>query len=345
MSIQHLLRNNIKNLKAYASARDEFQGNSTRLRFLDANENPYNTGFNRYPDPKQLQLKALLSKHKKCRLENIVLGNGSDEILDLIIRAFCEPNRDSIITLPPTYGMYEVLATINAVAVKKINLSLGFQPQVDAILEATTPRTKILFLCTPNNPTGNSFTEQAMEELLLKFKGIIVIDEAYIDFSNQKSWLEKLDQFPNLIITQTFSKAYGLAGIRLGVCYASEEITEVLNRIKPPYNVNVLTQKKAFDRLLEHQLVQTEINQIKTNRAQLIEALKHVACIEEIYPSDSNFVLVKVDHATKRYHELVSKGIVIRNRTNEPLCTNCLRLTVGNEEDNVLLITSLQALK
>ncbi|TYC11959.1 histidinol-phosphate transaminase [Bizionia gelidisalsuginis] len=345
MSIQHLIRANIKALKPYSSARDEFQEKSNAMVFLDANENPFENGVNRYPDPQQLEVKNLLSQIKECPIENIVLGNGSDEILDLIIRAFCEPNQDNIITLPPTYGMYEVLANINAVAVKKVVLTEDFQPRVDAILEAATAHSKILFLCSPNNPSGNSFSGDSVDELLRKFKGVVVIDEAYIDFSEQQSWLNKLEQFPNLIITQTLSKAYGLAAIRLGVCYASAEITRVLNSIKPPYNVNALTQEKAKERLLNIDTVSEEIERIKNNRSTLISALKSIYCVEKIYPSDCNFVLIKVDNATKRYSELINKGIVIRNRTNESLCHNCLRLTVGTAKENALLIQSLEALK
>src|SRR5690606_10784082 len=256
--INKLVRANIKTLKPYSSARDEYQAELSDMVFLDANENPFQNGMNRYPDPQQTLLKLELSKIKNVPTENILLGNGSDEVLDLIIRAFCEPNRDKVICLPPTYGMYKVLANINAVEVVEVPLSNGFQPQVAEILEVIDA--KILFLCSPNNPTGNSFKVSEVEELLNKFSGIIVIDEAYIDFSNQASWLIKLEEFPNLIITQTFSKAYGMAGIRLGICYASTEIISVLNKIKPPYNVNSLTQKFALKRLDNLAKITSEIN-------------------------------------------------------------------------------------
>ncbi|MBQ0768489.1 MAG: histidinol-phosphate transaminase [Bizionia sp.] len=345
MSIQHLIRANIKAVKPYASARDEFQAKDNVMVFLDANENPFETGVNRYPDPQQLEVKTLVSELKSCPIENITLGNGSDEILDLIIRVFCEPNQDNIIILPPTYGMYEVLANINAVAVKKVRLKESFEPKVKTILETATAQSKILFLCSPNNPSGNSFSVAAIEQILREFKGIVVLDEAYIDFSDQKSWLEKLEQFPNLIITQTLSKAYGLAGIRLGLCYASAEITRVLNSIKPPYNVNALTQEKAKERLLDTTAVSEEIKRIKGNRLTLQTALATLCFVEKIYPSDCNFLLVKVDNATKRYNELIQKGIVVRNRSNEPLCDNCLRITVGTAQENELLIRSMSALK
>jgi histidinol-phosphate aminotransferase len=272
-----------------------------------------------------------------------LLGNGSDEVLDLIFRAFCEPNRDNIITLPPTYGMYAVLANINAIANLEIVLKEGFQPDLDEIYSAINPHTKMLFLCSPNNPTGNSFKKSDVEHLLKNFKGLVVIDEAYIDFSEEKSWLESLSVFPNLIITQTLSKAYGLAGIRLGVCYASAEIIAVLNRIKPPYNVNELTQGKAVERLLKVAEVKEEVVKIKEERNLLLKKLKDIAFINRIYPTDCNFVLVKVDDANKRYSQLIAKGIVVRNRTSQPLCENCLRFTVGTHLENSKLIAALKA--
>ncbi|MDG1039764.1 MAG: histidinol-phosphate transaminase [Polaribacter sp.] len=341
-NINNLIRENIKSLKPYASARDEYKDATTdEMVFLDANENPFENGVNRYPDPQQNSVKELLSEIKGVSTKNILLGNGSDEVLDLIFRAFCEPNKDNIITLPPTYGMYDVLANINAIENKKVVLTQDFQPKVNQILEAVNKNSKILFLCSPNNPTGNSFSLEKVEELLNKFNGLVVIDEAYIDFSEQKSWLEKLANFPNLVITQTLSKAYGLAGIRLGVCYASQEIISVLNRIKPPYNVNELTQQKAIKRLLKTAEVEKEVIEIINQRNIVIKGLKEVSFISEIYPTDCNFVLVKVDDATKRYKQLINKGIVIRNRTTQPLCENCLRFTIGTEEENEKLIKVL----
>ncbi|WP_093455615.1 histidinol-phosphate transaminase [Flavivirga aquatica] len=341
MNIQDLIRPTIKALKPYSSARDEFQGVTDDMVFLDANENPFENGVNRYPDPQQNKVKVLLSKIKSVPTKNILLGNGSDEVLDLIFRAFCEPNKDNVITLPPTYGMYEVLANINAINIIKVELSSSFEPQVNKILEAVNSDSKILFLCSPNNPSGNSFKVESIETLLNKFKGLVVIDEAYIDFSNEKSWLERLSEFPNLIVTQTLSKAYGMAGIRLGVCYASEEIISIFNAIKPPYNVNELTQQHAIKRLEKEDEVTNEINKIKVQRKLLISELEKIDFISKIYPTDANFVLVKVDDANKRYDELIQKGIVIRNRTTQPLCENTLRLTVGTKKENEILIKAL----
>ncbi|WOC40173.1 histidinol-phosphate transaminase [Polaribacter sp. HL-MS24] len=344
-NINQLVRENIKGLQPYSSARDEYSDSSTQdMVFLDANENPFENGVNRYPDPQQNQVKEILSKLKKVAPKNIVLGNGSDEILDLIFRAFCEPNIDNIITLPPTYGMYSVLANINAIENTKVLLTDRFQPKVTEILKHVNPRTKILFLCSPNNPSGNSFSTEKVETLLGEFKGLVVIDEAYIDFSDEKSWLERLEEFPNLIITQTLSKAYGLAGIRLGVCYASQEIISILNKIKPPYNVNELTQQRAVERLSKAEEVSLEILEIKNQRTALISRLETIPFIQKIYPTACNFVLIKVDDATKRYQQLIAKGIVIRNRTTQPLCENCLRITIGTEEENTTLWNALKEL-
>ncbi|WP_026778053.1 histidinol-phosphate transaminase [Polaribacter sp. Hel_I_88] len=344
-NINNLVRENIKSLKPYSSARDEYKdATSDDMIFLDANENPFENGVNRYPDPQQNSVKELLSGIKNIHKKNILLGNGSDEVLDLIFRAFCEPKEDNIITLPPTYGMYSVLANINNIQNKEVLLTEDFQPKVAQILENVDDHTKILFLCSPNNPSGNSFSVDIVEELLLKFKGLVVIDEAYIDFSEEKSWLEKLEEFPNLIITQTLSKAYGLAGIRLGVCYASQEIIAILNNIKPPYNVNELTQQKAVERLLKMDEVENEVAEIIKERTSLVHQLKEISFITKIYPTDCNFVLVKVDDATKRYNQLIAKGIVIRNRTTQPLCENCLRFTVGTNLENERLIKTLNSL-
>ena len=344
MNIQDLIRPTIKALKPYSSARDEFQGNSDDMVFLDANENPFENGVNRYPDPQQRTVKSLLSKIKGIPQQNILLGNGSDEVLDLIFRAFCEPNEDNIITLPPTYGMYSVLANINAIAIKSVQLDANFQPKVDDILNIVDSNSKLLFLCSPNNPTGNSFKAKSIERLINEFKGIVVIDEAYIDFSNEEGWANKWHAFPNLIITQTLSKAYGMAGIRLGICYASEVIISVLNRIKPPYNVNELTQQKAISQLIKHELTQQEVTHILQERELLVTKLKSVDYISKIYPSDANFILVKVDDATKRYNQLIEKGIVIRNRTTQPGCENCLRFTIGTPTENKILIDTLKSI-
>lgn len=344
INIQDLIRPTVKALKPYSSARDEYQGNSDDMVFLDANENPFENGVNRYPDPQQRTVKSLLSEIKGIPQKNILLGNGSDEVLDLIYRAFCEPNQDNIITLPPTYGMYSVLANINAITIKSVQLDANFQPKVDEILKIADSNSKLLFLCSPNNPTGNSFEARSIERLIKEFKGIVVIDEAYIDFSNEESWASRLGDFPNLIVTQTLSKAYGMAGIRLGICYASEEIISVLNRIKPPYNVNELTQQKAISQLEKSELTKQQVSNILEERAVLVNNLERVNYISKIYPSDANFVLAKVDDATKRYNQLIEKGIVIRNRTTQPGCENCLRFTIGTPEENKILIDTLNSI-
>ncbi|WP_242204698.1 histidinol-phosphate transaminase [Aestuariivivens insulae] len=342
MNIKNLIRPNIKTLKPYSSARDEFQGNSDAMVFLDANENPFENGVNRYPDPLQKSVKSLLSEAKGVSQNNILLGNGSDEVLDLIFRVFCEPNQDNIITLPPTYGMYSVLANINAIAIKEVQLTDDFQPQADKILDSADANSKILFLCSPNNPTGNSFSSESIEKLIKGFQGIVVIDEAYIDFAEQPSWLTKLSEYPNLIVTQTLSKAYGMAGIRLGICYASTEIISVLNAIKPPYNVNELTQQKAINQLQNKDLIQQQIESILEERKLLVSELNKISFVSKIFPSDANFVLAKVDDATKRYNQLIEQGIVVRNRTTQPGCDNCLRFTVGTPEENKILIKTLK---
>jgi histidinol-phosphate aminotransferase len=343
--VNTLVRENVLKMKPYSSARDEFENfNTTEMVFLDANENPFETGVNRYPDPQQASVKAVLAKQRNVVPNQILLGNGSDEVLDLLFRAFCEPKIDNVITLPPTYGMYGVLANINAVENKEILLSKDFQPQVDLILEAVTENTKMLFLCSPNNPTGNSFSDESVVALLKNFNGLVVIDEAYIDFSKKQSWVNELDEYPNLVITQTLSKAYGLAGIRLGVCYASSKIITVLNKIKPPYNVNELTQKRSLIRLEDKEKIKMEISSIIKHREELLKVLLAVKFVIEIYPSEANFILIKVDDADKRYKELIANGIVIRNRTTQPLCDNCLRLTIGTAEENSKLMAALLAL-
>lgn len=343
-NIASLLRDNIKSMKPYSSARDEFKETTGDMVFIDANENPFENGLNRYPDPQQRELKQSLSEIKNIPVSQILLGNGSDEVLDLIFRAFCEPNQDEIITLPPTYGMYGVLANLNAVKNVEIELEANFQPNVKAIFNAVNSQTKLLFLCSPNNPTANSFEVGLMEQLIMNFHGIVVIDEAYIDFSNEESWLSRLQEFPNLIITQTLSKAYGLAGIRLGICYAAEAIIAVLNKIKPPYNINQLTQSQAIARLNRMDKVEQEVAEILNERERLQSELQKVNFVNNIYDSDANFILVKVDDANKRYVQLIQLGVVVRNRTTQPLCHNCLRLTVGTKEENDKLIENLKSL-
>ena len=346
-NINNLTRENIKSLKPYSSARDDYMdATSKEMVFLDANENPFENGVNRYPDPHQHNVKKMLSKIKGINKENIFLGNGSDEVLDLIIRAFCEPNQDNLITLPPTYGMYAVLADINAIENRKVLLDNDFQPIVNQILDQADKNSKILFLCSPNNPTGNSMHTRSIEKLLLKFNGLVIVDEAYIDFSEEKSWLARLEEFPNLIVAQTLSKAYALAGIRIGACYASREIITILNTIKPPYNVNELSQQRAISKLQKMDEIKNEVAQLISERKRLKKELECcVSYIEKVYPSDGNFLLIKVDDATVRYNQLLEYGIVIRNRTTEPLCNNCLRISVGVCEENQRLIRALKSIQ
>ena len=342
MEIKELIRENIKSLQPYSSARDEFKEISSAFIFMDANENPFESGLNRYPDPQQNLVKEALSKIKGVSKEQILLGNGSDEVLDLIFRVFCEPKEDQVIVLPPTYGMYEVLAKMNDIKLITIPLLDNFQPNIKEVVKVQNTNTKVLFLCSPNNPTANSFDANTIETLLKEFSGIVVIDEAYIDFSDEDSWLARLDEFPNLIVTQTLSKAYGLAGIRLGICYASQEIISILNKIKPPYNVNQLTQDVALKALLNRGEVNNQITAITSERNQLIKDLEKLDVVDKVYTSDANFLLVKVDNATLRYNQLLNKGIVVRNRSNQMLCENCLRFTIGTKDENEKLITTLK---
>ena len=339
--ITTLTRENVKKMKPYSSARDEFQNFTQEMVYLDANENPYSNGFNRYPDPQQKDLKAEIAAIKDVYAENILLGNGSDEVLDLVFRAFCEPNKDNVITLPPTYGMYGVLANINAVENREVLLTNDFQPNVDTILSAVDQNTKIIFLCSPNNPTGNSFSDESILKLLKNFNGLVIIDEAYIDFSKSKSWLSELNDFPNLIIIQTLSKAFAMAGLRVGILYTSKDILNVLNKIKPPYNMNISTQENAIRKLLQGTL-KPQLKKILLERKKLKNALLNYSFIEKIYPTDANFILIKVDDANKRYQQFLDNGIVVRNRSNQPLCENCLRITVGTKEENLNLIETLK---
>ena len=345
MKIELLLRDNIRNIKAYSSARDEYKDATAEMVFIDANENPFQTEVNRYPDPRQTLVKNRLAEIKGISQAQILLGNGSDEILDLIFRAFCEPNQDHVIALPPTYGMYSVLADLNAVTLVNVALDNSFQPKVEDILEVQNKNSKLLFLCSPNNPTANSFNAEKVESLIKGFKGIVVVDEAYIDFSEQESWLYRLGEFPNLIVTQTLSKAFGLAGIRLGICYASEQIISVLHRIKPPYNVNQLTQLKALERLNDLTQVKEEVQLILAERHRLNKELESIGFVLNVFHSDANFILARVDNANKRYQQLIEKGIVVRNRTNQTLCEDCLRFTVGTKDENNALIKALKELE
>ena len=343
--IQRLLRPHLQNLVPYASARDEFSGNAAV--FLDANENSMGSAtaeeYNRYPDPYQHGVKKMLEKVKCVNKEQIFLGNGSDEAIDLLIRAFCEPGQDHIIILPPTYGMYRVSADINNVAVKEVLLSPDYQPRVEAIMGEVNEYSKILFICSPNNPTGNVQDPEAIEELLKGFPGLVVVDEAYIDFAGIDSWAEKLKEYPNLVVLQTFSKAWGLAALRLGIAFASTEIVSILNKIKPPYNVNELTQERAMEAMRNFDKMKTQVSIILHERTQLIKELSNLPLVEKVFPTDANFVMVKVPAARQVYNFLVEKGIIVRDRSRVALCEGCLRITVGTPSENEQLLVQLAA--
>ncbi|WP_411030831.1 histidinol-phosphate transaminase [Spongiimicrobium sp. 3-5] len=343
--LNNLIRENIKGVAPYSSARDEYVSDGSDMVFLDANESPFNNGLNRYPDPQQRNLKKVLAEQEQLEVGNILVGNGSDEVLDLIFRAFCEPKLDNIISLPPTYGMYKVLAGINNIENREVLLTDKFQPNVEEILKTIDNNTKLIFICSPNNPTGNSFTTAKVTKLLENFSGLVVIDEAYLDFSEKESWIAKMNLYPNLIVTQTLSKAYGMAGIRLGLCFASEEIISVLNKIKPPYNVNELTQQKALEKILDKESLKTEVDYLLKERDRLLMELQKLNFVLQIFPSDANFMLVRIDDANTRYRQLLEMGIVVRNRSSQPLCANTLRFTVGTKEENNKLITALKMLQ
>lgn len=341
MNLENLIRENVKKLSPYSSARDEFEQFKKPMIYLDANENPFSNGINRYPDPQQRELKAIIAEKNNVPKDTILLGNGSDEVLDLVFRAFCEPNRDNIITLPPTYGMYGVLANINAIENREVFLNEEFQPNVDAILNAVDKNTKIIFLCSPNNPTGNSFNDASVIKILDQFKGLVVLDEAYIDFSEDESWLSVLKDFPNLIITHTLSKAYAMAGLRIGILYASREIIAVLNKIKPPYNINGLSQETAIKKL-NQSTMPAQVKKILVEKKRLETALAKCSFVEKVYPSDANFIFFKVDDANFRYQQFLENGVVVRNRSNQPLCENCLRISIGTKEETEQIIELLK---
>lgn len=342
--IDSLVRNNIKNLKPYSSARDEFKGEASV--FLDANENSFGSplpeNYNRYPDPLQKALKAKISGIKGVPPQNIFLGNGSDEAIDVLFRIFCEPKQDAVIICPPTYGMYEVSAGINDVRILKINLLPDFSLDVESILENSGADTKLLFICSPNNPTANSFHAEEVEVLIQKFPGIVVIDEAYINYSSQSSFIRLLPEYANLVVLQTFSKAWGLASLRLGMAFASELIIDYMNKVKPPYNINAATQQLAMQALDNIRWVNEHIRETVKQREQLMQELKEHPMVQTVYPSDANFVLVKVNDAAHTYNFLVSRGIIVRDRSRVELCEECLRITVGTPDENQQLIKELK---
>jgi len=343
-ALKELTRPNIWNLKPYSSARDEYKGVAASV-FLDANENPYNEPYNRYPDPLQGNLKEELSRIKKVPPECIFLGNGSDEAIDLVYRAFCEPGKDNVVAIDPTYGMYEVCADVNNVSYRKVRLDERFQFSAEAMMAASDEDTKLMFLCSPNNPTGNNLHREEIIRLLTAFDGLVVVDEAYCDFSGERSLSQSLSEYPNLIVLQTFSKAWGCAAIRLGMAFASEEIIAVLNKIKYPYNVNLLTQQKAMDTLRHDEEVERWVEILCEERARLMDEFRKMPCCVTVYPTHANFFLAKVTGAKRIYAYLVKKGIIVRNRSHITLCNDCLRITVGTREEDDLLLEALAKYK
>ena len=342
MNISQLLRKNIQSLKPYSSARDEYTGEA--MVFLDANENPFNEPYNRYPDPLQRIVKEKIAALKHVPAENIFLGNGSDEPIDLLIRAFCEPGVDNIVTMNPTYGMYQVAADISGVELRKVSLTEEYELDKDLLLESCDENTKLIFLCSPNNPTGNSLNKETMLELAGSFNGILVVDEAYIDFAPGKTLLGDLDLYPNMVILQTFSKAWGMAGIRLGMAFACYEIIAVLNKIKYPYNLNILTQDKAMELLDRKVTVQKWVKLLIAEREKMESLLADLPFVVKVFPSDANFLLVKMYDAKGIYDYLVEEGIIVRDRSKVHLCDDTLRITIGNSDENETLLEALKRL-
>ncbi|GIK69922.1 MAG: histidinol-phosphate aminotransferase [Bacteroidota bacterium] len=338
--LNNIIRENIKKMEPYSTARDEYKGSEGV--FLDANESPFNTGLNRYPDPHHTELKKIFSQLKKVQPENILSGNGSDEIIDLIYRVFCEPGLHNVIILPPTYGMYKVAAQINNVEVKEVCLNEIFQPDAEKIFSEINENTRIVFFCSPNNPTGNIINKEAIKTVLKKFKGIVVVDEAYIDFCEEHSWLKELTNYPNLIIMQTFSKAWGMAGIRLGAMFASSSVVEVLHKIKHPYNINILTQRVALQALQNKNQKGAWVKAIVSQKEIMQKVLETLPFTEKVYPSDANFLLVKFLDSEKIFTHLLEQKIIVRNRSNVQLCSGCLRISVGTMDENLKLLEVLK---
>ena len=339
--LEQLVRKNIWSLAPYSSARDEYSGKEAHV-FLDANENPYNAPYNRYPDPLQREVKQLLERVKGVPAENIFLGNGSDEAIDLPYRIFCEPGRDNVVSIAPTYGMYQVCADINNIECRQVLLDDNFQLHADAVLKACDAHTKIIWLCSPNNPTGNSLDRDEIMKVVESFDGIVIVDEAYIDFAHQMSLRQELPTHPNLIILQTMSKAWGSAAIRLGMAFASKEIIAIYNKVKYPYNVNQLTQQQAIEMLKDPFEVDKTVKVLLQERSRLMQAFLELPICEKIYPTDANFFLTRVTDATKIYNYLVDRGIIVRNRSRIQLCQNCLRITIGTRTENNELLSALR---
>jgi len=340
MKLENLLRNNIKNLKPYSSARDEYSGEA--MVFLDANENPFNAPYNRYPDPLQRRLKEKVAGIKGCLPEQIFLGNGSDEPIDIVFRAFCEPGIDNMVSIDPTYGMYQVAADINNIEVRKVTLNAEFKFSADELLNRTDGHTKLIFICSPNNPTGNLMDKTEILKLTRGFSGLVVLDEAYTDFAPGSSLLPEIELHPNLIILQTFSKAWGMAGIRLGMAFAQPEIIRIFNKIKYPYNINILTQQKALELIEKENDKSDWVELLIGERGKLAKVLGELPFVTRVYPSDANFLLVKMNNARGIYDYLVEKGTIVRDRSKVILCTDSLRITVGSPEENAVLLNHLR---
>lgn len=337
--MKELLRENIRALIPYSTARDDYQGSGLNT-LLDANENPFDTVYNRYPDPRQRKLKQAIASLKGILPQQIFLGNGSDEAIDLMYRLFCEPGKDNAVAIKPTYGMYGVAAQINDIEYRSVSLTSDYTLDVQALLATTDEHTKLLWICSPNNPTGNAFATEDIEYILTHFPGLTIIDEAYLDFSSVPSWVPRLNQFPRLVILQTFSKAWGLAGLRCGMAFASEEICAYMDRVKYPYNINTLTQSAVLDKILHSQdTMSAEVQTILAERQRLAEQLVNCACVRHVYPSDANFLLVEVDDPKRRYMQLIEQGIIVRDRSS--VCPNCLRITIGTHKQNTRVISTL----
>ncbi|MDD3107755.1 MAG: histidinol-phosphate transaminase [Alistipes sp.] len=338
MDVRKFFRENIKNLTPYSTARDEFQG--TLGTYLDANENPYDNGYNRYPDPHQRELKRRLGEVKGVPVQQIFIGNGSDEPIDLVFRVFCEPGRHNAVSMAPTYGMYQVAAAINDVQMREVQLEPDFSLNEEKLLAATDAATRLLFLCSPNNPTGNLLPAAQVERILRAFHGMVVLDEAYIDFAGwEKSFLHRLDEFPNLIVLQTLSKAWGMAGLRLGLAFAQPVVIETMSRVKYPYNINVVTQKLVYDRLAQG--LEAQVAEICSERQRVVAAMQTLPIIRKVYPTDANFVLVKVEDARGLYNRLIEEGVIVRDRSRIAGCAGCLRITIGTPKENDHLLQIL----
>ena len=343
-TLQELTRPNIWSLAPYSSARNEYSGHVAHV-FLDANENPYNAPFNRYPDPLQGEVKQRLAKIKGVPEECIFLGNGSDEAIDLVYRCFCEPQKDNVVAICPTYGMYEVCADINNVEYRQVMLDEHFQVTAEKLLAATDSNTKVIWICSPNNPTGNNIYREEIMKVIEQFDGLVIVDEAYIDFSSEKTMLQQLASHPNLIVLHTMSKAWGSAAIRLGMAFAQKDIIDIFNKVKYPYNVNLLTQEQAIKRLNDKISVEKWVNMLLLERGRLMQAFAELPICEKVYPTDANFFLAKMTDAQKIYDYLVNKGIIVRNRTRITLCNNCLRVTIGTKDENGVLLGALRFYK